>query len=152
MRFLADATDAEVVFAPHDPAAHDASAVAGEEEIGWSAAHIVVHATASSEEGAAIAATLARGVEPQGRSRYETPWELVTSVAQLRARLAESRRMRGAFLDAWPDQPNLELTYTPIPQFGPMNAATRLAFGLLHEDGHLAQLRAAISAARAAQA
>ena len=52
-------------------------------------------------------ADLARGVAFHGRSRSEVPWETVTTIAQCRARLEESRRMRLASLDMWPDQPYL---------------------------------------------
>ena len=47
--FVMPATDQEAIYVPHDPDAHDPYAVEGEERIGWSLAHLVVHVTASSE-------------------------------------------------------------------------------------------------------
>lgn len=151
LSIIAGATDADVVFVPSDPAAHDAIAPPEAQDIGWTLGHIVVHATATSEEGAALAVTLARGVEVTGRSRYETPWEEVTTIAQVEQRLAESRRMRHALLGGWPDAPHLDNTDTPIPTFGPMNAVARYALALGHELGHLDQLRDVVRQAKAAR-
>ncbi|HEY0752872.1 MAG TPA: hypothetical protein VGD98_02750 [Ktedonobacteraceae bacterium] len=102
---------------------------------------MIVHATASSEESAALALTLARGLPVEGRSRYEVYWETVTTVEQMRRRLEESRSMRKAMLDAWPDEPHLEVTYTPYPSVGSINAIGRFIFGLSHDTSHLEQLR-----------
>lgn len=147
----AAATDADVVFVPRDPAADDPSGVSEEVNMPWTLGHVIVHATASSEEAAAIAATLARGVLPEGRSRYEVPWETIQTALQLRERIEERRRMRHALLHAWPDTPHLDLSYTPIPQFGPMNATARCLLGLFHDDNHLDQLREIMRQARAAR-
>lgn len=138
---VAPATDADVVFQPVDPDANDTFGNPEEASLAWTLGHVVVHLTASSEESAALASQLARGIPVEGRSRYETPWETVTTAAQIRARLAESRRMCDAFLDAWPDEPHLDVAYEPIPRFGPLNAVGRYALGLSHADGHLDQLR-----------
>ncbi|MXX52252.1 MAG: DinB family protein, partial [Chloroflexi bacterium] len=54
-------TDADIVFEPEDPDANDPFAVEGEEDIGWNFGHLIVHVTASSEEGAALSSLLARG-------------------------------------------------------------------------------------------
>ncbi|MCA9981445.1 MAG: DinB family protein, partial [Anaerolineales bacterium] len=90
---IADCTDEDVVFVPHDPEAHDAAAASeADEGISWTLGHVVVHTTASAEESAVLAAEMARGVSRPGRSRAEVPWETVTTMAQCRARLAESRR------------------------------------------------------------
>lgn len=145
------ATDADVVFAPQDPDADDPAGASAEANMPWTLGHVIVHATASSEEAAAIASTLARGVMPEGRSRYEVPWETIHTAQQVHERLEESRRMRHALLDAWPDTPHLDLTYTPIPQFGPMNATARCLLGLFHDDSHLEQLREIMRQARAAR-
>jgi hypothetical protein len=76
-----------------------------------------------------------------GRSRYEVPWQTVTKVAQLRERLVESRRIRHAYLNAWPDNPHLELTYlAKYPGAFPRNAITMFVGGLSHEASHLSQL------------
>ena len=135
-------TDAEVIFQPVDPAANDTFAAPGADAtLAWTLGHVVVHLTAGLEENAALGATLARGVEVQGRSRYEVPWESVHSAGQISARLTESRRICAAFLAAWPDEPHLELTVDPIPRYGPMNAIGRTALGIFHAEAHLQQLR-----------
>ena len=73
--------------------------------LAWTVAHNIVHATASGEEYAAVAADLARGVDFHGRPRFETPWQSVTTVEQCRRRLEESRRIRLASLRMWPIGP-----------------------------------------------
>ncbi len=100
--------DADVTFVPDDPDANDPYAEdPADRRLPWTLAHVVVHATASAEEYAAVASELARGVPFHGRPRYETPWQMVTTVAQCRQRLAESRRIRLASLGMWPDEPHL---------------------------------------------
>ena len=118
LSLIAGCTDADVVFMPEDPEAYDEYAAAAEElHVAWTLGHVIVHATASAEECAFLAAEVARGVfDRGGRSRYEAPWLSVTTVAQCRQRLAESRRMRLACLDAWPDAPHVEAAY----RFRPM--------------------------------
>lgn len=138
---IADCTDVDVVFRPVDPDANDhyAQDPAAAHDA-WTLGHVIVHATASSEEAAFLAAELARGVPHHGRSRYETEWTTVTTIAQCRQRLHESRRIRLASLELWPDQPNLELTYT-IWEGGPaVNAVSRFLYGLVHEASHLDQI------------
>jgi hypothetical protein len=151
LEIVADATDADVTFQPDDPAANDPGAPEDERNMGWTLAHVLVHTTAGSEESAAVASTLARGVLFEGRSRYETPWQEVRTLEQLHARLAESLRMRQSFLNTWPDEPNLELIVTPVPHFGPLNATARYLLGLLHEYSHLDQLREIMRQAKAAR-
>jgi len=141
LAIIEDASAADVVFVPEDPAANDAFGAAEEASMPWTLGHVIVHATASSEEAAALSSLLARGIEVEGRSRYETDWRTVRKVAQVRQRLEESRHMRHAFLDTWPSEAHLEVVYTGFASFGPMNAIARFLFGLLHEDGHLEQLR-----------
>ena len=149
---VADATDADVVFVPQDPDANDTYGKAEDKDLAWTLGHVVVHVTASSEESAALALTLARGLEVTDRSRYETPWERVTTVAQVHHRLEESRRMRKAMLDAWPDQPDLTITTTPFPQAGALNAIGRFIVGLFHDNAHLGQLTEIMRQAREARA
>ena len=151
---IADAIDADVTFTPVDPTANDTFATNPEElNIAWTLGHVIVHGTASSEEGAALSTELARGIEIKGRSRAETPWETVVTIAQVHARLGESRRMRHAFLDAWPDAPNLTLTFTiPRPGAAPVNAVGRFIGGLAHEDSHLDQIKEIMRQARLARA
>jgi len=138
---ISDAIDADVTFVPQDPGAKDTFGVPEEADLAWTLGHVVVHATASSEEAAALALTLARGLQVEGRSRYETPWRTVTIIAQVRQRLEESRRMRLAMLDAWPDEAHLDVTYSPFPRLDPLNAVSRFIMGLYHDDAHLDQLR-----------
>ena len=125
--------DGSVVFVPADP---DADPAGGP---GWTLGHVVAHLTAGLEEGAAQGCTLARGAEITGRPRYETPWEEIRTAAQVRQRLAESRRMALAFLDAWPDAPHLDNVHGH-PFFGPMDAVSHHAMGINHARGHLAQV------------
>ncbi len=136
--------DADVVFDPEDPEADDPFAVEGEERIGWNLGHLVAHVTASSEEGAALSSLLARGVPAAERPRYETPWREITTVAQVRQRLQESRRMRNAYLETWPDAPLLDVRRDVserfTARFGPMNAPAAFLFGLSHEVGHWEQI------------
>ncbi len=141
--------DADVTFMPHDPAAYDAGAPTEEEaHMPWTLAHIVVHMTATSEEQAALAAELARGVAYHGRSRREVPWQQVTTLAQCHARLEESRRMRCASLDMWPNGPHLENTAELWPG-GPVAGPTgRFIFGLQHDAVHLAHVRDVVAQAR----
>lgn len=143
--FLDGLEDADVTFDPIDPHADDPYAVASEENIGWSLAHLIVHVTASSEEGAALSSLLARGIPTKERPRYETPWRDVTTVAECIARLEESRRMRHGYLDTWPDAPFLDV-YRDVSEkftahFGLMNAPAAFIFGLSHEVGHFDQFR-----------
>ena len=141
LALIADCTDEDVVFVPEDPAAEDKYA-ADAEDVGlaWTLGHVIVHVTASSEEKAFLAAELARGIDREGRSRYETPWETVTTIAQVRARLEESRRMRLASLDMWPDDPDFSLTINYRWLRGSMNAIARFCMGLVHDDDHLEQI------------
>lgn len=151
---IKDATDADVVFVPVDPSANDTFASSAQDvNIAWTLGHVVVHATASSEEGAALALNYARGLDIPGRSRYETPWESVTTIAQVRHRLEESRRMRLAMLDAWPDAPHYEVTFNVswAPHYGTLNAIGRFVMGLSHEESHLDQLRDCVRQAKAAR-
>jgi hypothetical protein len=138
-------SDAQVTLLPHDPHANDPDAVAGEEHIGWSLAHLIVHVTASAEEWAGYSATLARGIPypAEPRLRHERHWQSVTTYAQCVQRLEESRRMRLAFLDAWPDTPHLDtmrqMSERFTERFGLLNAPASFLFGLKHEIGHYEQ-------------
>jgi len=141
LALIADCTDAAVVFEPNDPDAYDSYATdEADKDLAWTLGHVIVHVTASAEESAALAAELARGVEFHGRSRAEVPWQTVTTMAQCRHRLEESRRMRLAALDMWPDTPDLKNYYVPQPGAGRVNAPTRFISGLKHDDDHLGQI------------
>ncbi len=149
LEIIADCTDENVLFVPDDPDANDTYADEGTDaELAWTLGHVIVHATASSEEAGAIAAELARGVEERGRSRSETPWQSITTIAQCRQRLEESRRMRLASLDMWPDAPYLDNSYEPYPFAGEVGACGFFILGLFHEDAHLEQMREIVRQAR----
>jgi hypothetical protein len=143
------ATDADVVFVPDDPEASDeAAADPADRGLAWTLGHNVVHATASAEEYAAVATELARGVPFHGRPRYETAWERVTTVAQCRQRLEESRRIRVASLGMWPDAPHLENGYVAWSTSGWVNAKGIFAWGLAHDADHERQMRKILEQAR----
>lgn len=155
--FIADLDDAGICHEPHDPDAHDEHASEGEERIGWNVGHLIAHVTSSSEEGAAFSSLLARGVEgSENRPRYETPWRDIDSKEKAIQRLEESRRMRLAYLDTWPDQPHYDNYRTGISErftayFGKLNAPAAFMMGLGHEVGHYAQIQDAVQQALAAQ-
>ncbi len=152
LSLIADCGDADVTFLPVDPEANDTFAVnAAEVNLSWTLAHVIVHATASAEEAAFIAAELARGVPYHGRSRYEEPWQNVTTIEQCRARLEESRRIRLASLDAWPNPPHLENAYSLERHPGAINAIRRFAMGLQHDESHLEQIKNIVQQTTAAR-
>ncbi len=151
LSIISDATDEDVVFVPQDPNADDPFGIPEEKDLVWTLGHVAVHTTASSEESAALALTLARGLIPEGRSRYEVSWRTVQTIDQVCRRFEESRRMRLAMLDAWPDEPHLDVTYAPSPRFGSYNAISRFIMGLYHDDDHLGQLREIMRQAREAR-
>ena len=136
---ISGATGAAIVAVPFDPGLKDQS----EGEGAWTIGHIIAHLTATTEESAALASALARGAEfaDDLRLRAEVAWETLQTAEQINARLAESQRMSLAFLETWPDAPDLARTATLIPQFGPMNAVGRYMLGLFHANMHLDQLR-----------
>lgn len=138
-------TDADVAFEPNDPEAHDEYATEGEEHIGWTIGHLIAHTTASSEEGAAFSSLLARGVEEIKRPRYETPWRDMNTVESCVQRLEESRRIRLAYLDTWPDMPHFDnyrggVSERFVAYFGNLNAIGAFLMGLSHEVGHYDQI------------
>jgi hypothetical protein len=146
---IEDAEDEDVVMVPDDPDANDTFAARPEEvRLSWTLGHVVVHATASSEESAALALTLARGLGVEGRSRYEVPWDQARTVSFIRHRIEESRRMRLTMLAAWPDEAHLANFYSPYEGRPPMNAVGRFLSGLAHDDPHLAQMRKIMAQAR----
>ena len=151
LSLITDAQDGDVVFVPVDPEAHDEFAQTPDElNMPWTLGHVIVHITASSEEAAARASQLARGVPVEGRNRSEIPWQSVSTIAQVRLRLEESRRMRHAFLETWPDLPSLSTLYQPRnPNYRPFNAVGMFLTGLSHDDTHLAQLKEIVRQAAA---
>jgi len=149
---IAGCVDADVTFEPVDPAADDPYAQTPEEvKMPWSLGHVIVHITASSEESAAIAAELARGVAFHGRSRYEVPWKEMRTIEGCRRRLEESRRMRLASLDMWPEEAHLENEYQAWTDGPRVNAIGRFVLGLMHDDSHLGQIADIVRQAQAAR-
>ena len=139
---IADCRDEDVVFVPDDPEANDTFAAEGVDvNLAWTLGHVIVHLNASSEESAFLAAEMARGVERSGRSRYEVPWQEVTTIAQCRDLLEASRRMLLATLDVWPAEPNYEITRPGTYVNGTIDARGRFVLGLGHAFSHLGQIR-----------
>jgi hypothetical protein len=153
LSLIAGCTDADVVFEPEDPEAYDRFAASAESlRLPWTLGHVVVHTTASAEECAFLAAEVARGVSDRGgRSRYEVPWPSVTTIAQCRVRLTDSRRMRLACLDTWPETPHLEPAYRFRPDGPVFGAVDLFIYGLFHDDSHLGQIAEIVRQAEAAR-
>ena len=150
---IAEAEDPDVTFVPQDPDANDTFAAQPEDvELAWTLGHVIVHWTASSEEAAAHALTLARGVPITGRSRWEVDWPDATTVPFLRDRMEESRRMQLAMLDAWPSRAHLDVTFTAREGASPVNAIGRFLGGLMHADSHREQVTKVLAQAAAARA
>jgi hypothetical protein len=147
---LEECSDEDVTFVPDDPDAYDsAAATEAELYLPWTLGHVIVHITASAEESAAIAAELARGVPHRGgRSRSEVQWQLVTTLAQCRHRLEESRRICLASLDMWPDEPHLDNYYQRHETSPKISPITYFTFGLSHADSHLGQIAKIVRQAR----
>jgi hypothetical protein len=141
LRLISGCDDRDVVFVPQDPQANDPYAgTEAEVNLAWTLGHVIVHVTASSEESTFLAAELARGVpHREGRSRFEVPWDTVTTILACRQRLEESRRVRIASLDVWPDEPHLDNVYTSR-YASYINPVVRFVFGLMHDDSHLDQI------------
>ena len=150
---IVECNDDDVVFEPEDPDANDTFALHEDEvNISWTLGHVIVHTTASAEESAAIAAELARGVEVEPRrSRSEVPWREVTTIQQCRDRLEESRRMRLASLEMWPDEPYLDNAYQSKTGGMKITAVIRFVFGLSHDDSHLGQIADIVQQGKAAR-
>lgn len=141
LRLINNCVDDDVIFNPQDPKARDPYAASEEEKyISWTLGHVIVHATSSSEEAAFLAAELARGVpHREGRSRYEVHWTGIRTIQQCQERLHESRRMRLASLEMWPDIPHLKNTYNS--RYGlEVSPVIQFIFGLSHDDSHLDQI------------
>ena len=153
LSLISSLDDAGIAHEPQDDNANDPYAVEGEEHIGWTVGHLVAHVTASSEESAAFASMLARGVEGlEHRPRYETPWREVDTKAKAIQRLEESRRIRLAYLDTFPDEPHYNNLRTGLSEraqnaWGDLNAPAEFLRGLSHEVGHYSQIEDAVQQA-----
>ena len=148
--------DEDITFVPDDPDAYDAGAPTEEEKyMGWTLGHLVAHVTASNEESAIFSSLLARGIPQGGRIRTEIPWREVNTVEIAMTRLEESRRIVLAYLDAVPDNPDLETereySERALAYFGPTNALASMVKGLSHHYGHLDQFADARAQALAAK-
>jgi len=149
---ISSAVDTDVTFEPVDPECYDSFATIPEEaHLAWTLGHVIVHTTASAEEAAAIAAELARGVAYHGRSRQEVPWGQIKTIKDCRERLEESRRMRLASLEMWPEHPHLEIECEAWPRGPVVNAVGRFVLGLMHDDSHLGQIEEIMRQARSAR-
>ena len=153
LEMIGDCTDADVIFEPDDPDANDTYVVVpGEEALAWNLGHLIVHVTASSEESAFLAAELARGVEMEPRrSRSEVHWSAMKTIAQCRERLEESRRMRLACLDVWPDDAHLDNYYESSFSKSKITPVLNFVYGLSHGDSHLAQIEEVVRQAKVAR-
>lgn len=153
LNLIRDLDDEAIQHVPVDENASDPYAVEGEGSIAWTVGHLIAHVTASSEEGAAFSSLLARGVEGiEHRPRYETPWRDVDTKAKALQRLEESRRMRLAYLDTWPDNPDYDnerqgLSEAGKEYFGTLNAPASFLMGIGHEIGHYQQIEDAVQQA-----
>lgn len=153
LSLISSLDDAGIAHEPQDDNANDPYAVEGEEHIGWTVGHLVAHVTASSEESAAFASMLARGVEGlEHRPRYETPWREVDTKAKAIQILEESRRIRLAYLDTFPDEPHYNNLRTGLSEraqnaWGDLNAPAEFLRGLSHEVGHYSQIEDAVQQA-----
>ena len=153
LNLIRDVDDDGIVHVPLDEKANDPYSVEGEENIAWTIGHLVAHVTASSEEGAAFSSLLARGVEGvEHRPRYETPWREVDTKSKAVQRLEESRRIRLAYLDTWPDNPHYDVERAGLSDrrkeyFRIYNAPVAFLSGLGHEIGHYKQIEDAVQQA-----
>lgn len=151
LNLISDCIDEDVTFVPDDPEAQDnAAATEVEVNMPWTLGHVIVHTTATGEESAFLAAELGRGVKFHGRSRFEVPWQTITTIAQCRERLEESRRMRLASFGMWPALPHLDNTRELRFVEGPINAPAQFVNGLRHDDAHLEQIADIVRQAKAA--
>lgn len=149
---ITDCADPDVVFEPLDPEADDPFAATPEEvNLAWNLGHVIVHITASAEESALLASEMARGVEYHGRSRNEIPWKEMRTIEGCRQRLEESRRMRLASLEVWPDKAHLDVEYAAWTDGPVVNAIGRFVLGLMHDDSHVGQIEGTVRQAKSAR-
>ncbi len=143
VKLIEQCNDDDITDVPDDPDAFDAYAAKFrlvEATMGWTIGHNIVHTTASGEEYAFNAAELVRGVPYHGRSRYETAWQSMTTRAHCLLRLEESRRIRLATLDLWPNEPDLQNGVTPWRESGWVNGVGLFCWGLAHDQSHWQQI------------
>lgn len=147
-QLIAECDDTDALFVALDPKATDQEAVPEDQRVGWTIGHAIVHATASAEQNAFLAAELARGIAFHGGSRYEVPWERITTIAQCRQRLEESRRMRLASLDMWPDEPHFETKRRLDFLDDDVDCRAQFLLGIAHDQIHVDQLAEIVRQAR----
>ena len=149
---IADCLVEDVTFEPDDQQAYDPHAEKEDDvKLAWNLGHVLVHITSSSEESAFLAAEMARGVAFHGRSRYEIPWQEITTLQQCHQRLEESRRMRLASLEMWPEEPHFNLSYQAWSDGPVVNAVGRFILGLMHSQSHIAQIQSIIHQSKASR-
>jgi len=149
---ISEAVDDDVIFVPEDLDAEDPYAEnEADVDLAWTLGHVIVHCNASLEESAAIAAELARGVKYHGRSRWEFPWQVVTSISQCQQFLEQNRRMCLASLEMWPDEPHLENYYQLKEDSPKITPIYRYIYGLFHTDNHLGQIAEIVQQAKKAK-
>ncbi|MGL4649516.1 MAG: DinB family protein, partial [Caldilineaceae bacterium] len=68
---------------------------------------------------------------------------------QVRHRLHESRRMRLAMLEVWPDEPHMEVVFSWGPDKPQYSAVQRFLLGMRHEEEHVAQVAEIVRQAKA---
>ena len=152
LELIQECEDADVVFVPNDPNAYDPYAEnEADIDLAWTLGHVILHINASCEESASLAAELARGVVFHGRSRFEVPWESVTTVRECRFWLEESRRICLGSLEMWPYKPHLDNFYQTNPEAPRLNSIGRYVYGLSHADSHLKQIEEIVRQAKIAR-
>ncbi len=152
LNLIAVCVDADVIFVPVDQEANDPFAEEPKDvNLAWNLGHVIVHTTASAEEAAAVAAELARGVKYHGRSRNEVPWEEMRTIEGCRQRLEDSRRMRLASLEMWPNEAHLENEHEAWTDGPRVNAVGQFVLGLMHDDSHLEQIEEIVRQAQIAR-
>lgn len=78
-------------------------------------------------------------------------FQKMKTIEDCRRRLEESRRMRLTSLDMWPHEPHMETGYEIWPDRPPVNAIGRFVLGVMHEGGHLEQIKDIVRQAQAAR-
>ena len=72
----------------------------------------------------------------------------MVSIEQCCQKLEESRRMRLASLEIWPDEPHFDNTYQTAEDRPRINCQMRFVYGLLHDYGHLEQIAEVVRQAK----
>ena len=138
---IADVNDVDVVFVPTD----------GTGAAGWTLSELLTHVSHTSDEAAAFGSMLARGIALDPATFRGRRHDTLPTVADVQARLAESRRMRHALFDSWPNDPDYATPLLWGSRFGTLNAPALAMFGLYHAHSHLEQIQRTVAQAKAAR-